>query len=378
MTDLFKIKLSDIFANCQFWFATLVVYFEWRHIPTEQVFFLLSFYSICAFVFEYPTGVIADYFSPKISLIIGYLLSAICMFLQTFQGNVYYYGFLLAVSSIAFTLTSGSDTALLHNVSKDFKNDYAQVKMWGLIMTSIAAAVGGIVGAYDLRFPLYLTSLFFLISTVLLFLTRGSYGYEQREGEGNIFATAKEGVQHVFNNGKLLYLFIPSTFVGIFIISFKFFFNPFFEEIHLPLPWWGIFISISVLFSALGIRLYKSFSHIELLFTFLLFVGVLSLLGIVWIPAIAIGGFWLTYLFRGYIETQLDVLINETITSRARASVLSFKSVLVRIGQSLYTLVGGLIIADHSFFPLIVLTVLILLVTSLYPLIKIRLVYGTK
>jgi predicted MFS family arabinose efflux permease len=282
MTELFRIKLSDILANCQFWYATLVIYYQWRGIPTEQVFFLLSFYSICAFAFEYPTGVISDYFSPKLSLICGYLLSAVSVLLQTFPGNVYYYGCLLCLTAIGFTLTSGSDTSLIASV------------------------------------------------------------------------------------------------IGIFIISFKFFFNPFFEQLKLPLPIWGMLVSVSILFSALGIRIYKSYSELHLSNSVMLFIGAVFLMGITLFPVIAIIGFFLTYLIRGYIETQVDVLLNETITSRARASVLSFKSVFIRVGQSSYTFVGGFIVAHGSISPLIFLTTILLLLGCAYPLYRLRYLYGTQ
>ncbi len=369
ISELFRIKLSDILANCQFWYATLVVYYQFRNIPTEQIFLLLSFYSICAFAFEYPTGVISDYFSPKISLICGYLLSAVCMFLQSFPGNIYYYGLLLMMSAVGFTLTSGSDTSLLHAASKNFKNDYSQVKMWGLIMSAISASVGGLTGAYDLRYPLYLTSFFFVLSTILL-LFIGDYSY--KNDDANIFSTATEGIKHVLSNKKLYLLMLIACFVGIFIISFKFFFNPFFQEIKLPLPVWGLFISISILFSALGIRIYKSFGWMHLNYSVALFILAIFIMGISWIPIVALAGFFLCYLIRGYLETQLDVMVNEAISSRARASVLSLKSVIIRIGQSGYTFLGGMIIAKASFFPFMLITSGLLILGCMYPLYRIK------
>ena len=125
MTDLFRVKATRILTSCTFWISIVVFYFQSRDLSTEQVFQLVSLYSIAIVVFEYPTGVIGDFFSHKTSVTLGYLVTGISVFILGFDGSYLYYIFVLLLGALGISLISGSDTAVLHSVSKDFDKDYS-------------------------------------------------------------------------------------------------------------------------------------------------------------------------------------------------------------------------------------------------------------
>ena len=98
----------------------------------------------------------------------------------------------------------------------------------------------------------------------------------------------------------------------------------------------------------------------------------LLLVGYVVNPVIAIFGLFICFLLRGYLEARIDTDINETITSHARASILSLESFLTRIIATIFTFVLGMFVAKVPFSTILIGTTLSLLLIGLYPFIKMK------
>jgi MFS family permease len=367
MSDLAKIKLSDILASSQFWMVTFIIYMQAQGLTVAQALQTISFYSICTVIFEYPTGVIADYFSPKLSLISGYFLLALAFVLVSFHGSFTYYLFVFLLGALGTSLTSGSDIALLHSASNNFKEDYSQVKYYSLIMSVTAITIGGFIAPYNLKLPLYLTSFFFLISGLLLLPVKK---YAQERIAGNIFATAKEGVYYTFKNSGLLYLIIINSILGTFFISYKWFYNPLLEAIHIPLTIWGIIISIATLAIAAGTWIYKRGPYLSRNMLMVFLIGSVLMMGVTPFSWIVLMGIMLTALLRGHLETRLDVEINSHITSSARASILSLNSFLIRIGSTLYISLVAYLLPRTSFITVFFITAGVFGLVTIYELVS--------
>lgn len=347
----------------------MVLYLNSRNLATAQVFEIMGFYYIATVILEYPTGVIGDYFSHRISVFWGCFGLALAYLLMSLPGTLWFYVFALFILAIGQTLVSGSDTALLHDVSKDFKKDYSQIKSYGIIVSFLAISIGGFVSAYDLRYPLYLTSAFLLSAGFFVLFAKS----ENREKlSGNILATAREGLRHAIKKKELLYLMIISSLIGAFFFSFKWLYNPLFLELNLDIKLWGILAGLAVLLIALGTRMYGKFPRANLyLLTAVLSISVLLVGAKAW-TLVALLGMFLSHILRGYFETKLTVDINSSIMEGVRASVLSLKSLLIRLGATVFMAGGGYLLGKTSILFLMVLSVVIFLIIGIYPIIKIK------
>ena len=72
-------------------------------------------------VLEYPTGVSGDQYSHKFSVLSGLLSTALGFFLLSMDGSYLFFLFSSSFVALGLSLIYGSDTALLHSVSMDFK-----------------------------------------------------------------------------------------------------------------------------------------------------------------------------------------------------------------------------------------------------------------
>ncbi len=369
MNALTKAKLAIIFASCQFWMPTFVLFLTTKGVTTTQTYELLAFYSLCIVLFEYPTGVIGDYFSHKVSMSLGYLLLSVVFAVMVFPVSFAMYAALLVFGALGAALVSGSDTALIHALSQNFKDDYAQVRLYSIIMSVCAIAFGGFAASFDLRYPFYLSALFFLIASAFTF-SIGQYQYEKLSG--NIFATARTGMQTVWRNQKLRVLIGIASMWGAFFFSFKWFYNPLFLQLHIPVAQWGIVISIATLLIAFGAHIYRKVRRWSLVITTLIFLCLIVMLGYTQHISTAIAALFAMHILRGYIETMLDVDITETIDASVRASVLSLKSLVLRLFSAGMIFASGFILDRYSFAILMYIFAGFLFIATAYPLLRLR------
>lgn len=371
MTNLQKIKLAQIIGSAQFWTVTFVLYMTTQGLSIEQTYLLLSIFSILVVVLEYPTGVIGDHFSHRLSITLGYFAFAIVFFLLSFPGSFAYYLTALIFGALGTSLISGSDTALLHSISKDFKKDSSDVRMYSIIVAAISLFLGGYLASIDLRLPIYCSIITSFIPGLLILSMKKIPRTD--DFDGNIFKRSLEGLRHVRDNTILFHLMILSSIFGAFFLSFKWFYNPLFMELHIPVSSWGLIVGFATILIALGTYIYKRLSHAENITTPIgIFIGLICLVGVTMSPTLSLIALVSSQLLRGYISSLFDVELNNAITgTTSRASILSLKSLFVRLFSSMYIFGAGFVLGKSSFLVLMVLTATLLLTLTVIPILKI-------
>lgn len=367
LSDLTKVKVWKVMSSSNlFWVTTIILYLQSRGIPLEQALLIVSIYSVLCVVFEYPTGIIGDYFSHKTSVILGTALTIIMFVFVTLQGNFsYYLAFGSILPALAFTLLSGSDTALLHSVSKNFKEDLAQITPISLFLAAGSITLGGLLAAIDLRLPFIASAIYALLSLPFL-LTIKNYSYK-RDGS-NIFSIATGGIKDVFSSKRLRSLITISGAFGAFFVSMKWFYNPLFENLNIPVAYWGIITGVAFLFIAIGAQIYRRFDKLSLFkSSFLSFLSII-LVGATRHWLLPLIGIWFVHIVRGYQDTHLGIEINEAIKTNRRASILSLNSLFVRLASAIYIASAAFVLPKTSFFVVMSATVLIIAVIIFKPL----------
>ncbi|MFA6184226.1 MAG: MFS transporter [Parcubacteria group bacterium] len=369
MTDLTKVKASMILASARFWVIIVVLYLTTKNLSQEQIYQSIGFYYLASMIFEYPTGVIGDYFSHKISVIWGYLIIALAMILFVVSTTFLNITLVYVIYAIGAALISGSDTALLHAVSKNFKNDMSQVRIYSTLISAGALGVGGWLGSIDLRYPFYFNVVFFLGAIIFLLSVKSK---NQEKTTGNIFALAKHGISYTFSVKELLHIVLVSSLISSFYLNIKWFYNPLFLALDINLKFWGVLGGISILSIMMGTYIYKKVPEKSIYLYMFLFIGSLILMGCTNLLWVSMVGFFVVNFIRGFLETKIEVDINRAIKSEVRASVLSFRSFLTRFGTYIIVLISGYFLQRYSFQMLMFILAGIIFVVSFYSLIVIR------
>ncbi len=367
MSDLTKVKISRILFNSQFWMAIIILYLQSRALTLESIFLLITLYYLFTTLLEYPTGVIGDFYSHKLSTLLGYLFLGISMCLLSLPGNFLFYAGVLFTTGLGMSLVSGSDQAYFYALTKhthqDFQHELSQNNSVSLIWVVITISLGGLIGKYHLQLPIFLNGIAFLLSACFLFLSKFNSS-PMKKTQANIFAQAFEGITFLTKDTKILYIILISSLIGTFFIGFKWIYNLLFQAASIDVRWWGILISLATIFTAIGTRLTSIIKSINLnLIIMCLFVSIF-VTGLTQISILSIVGLIFMSLFRGYLETNFDIILNLQTSLSIRARILSFKSLLIRLGAVPFMLFSGYILEKISVQFL--LTSLVIIMLSLY------------
>jgi hypothetical protein len=170
----------------------------------------------------------------------------------------------------------------------------------------------------------------------------------------------------LIKNLKLKWLIIFSSFMGVATLSIAWLAQPFFQEINIPILYFGLLwalLNLTAGISSFNSHKFSSKSNIFkysiiMIVSFILLSLYQSLVGLIFI--------FIIYAIRGLVTPLLKNLININISSEKRATILSIRSFIIRISFATIAPFLGFI-ADkkslqYSFF---ILTVIIIITLCL-------------
>lgn len=109
--------------------AIWVLYMVYKGLPLWQVGIAEGIFHLCSFLFEVPSGAIADLFGRKKTIIAGRILSIVSAVMNLFASNVIMFSMSFAVSALSYNLNSGSEEALVYDSLKEIKKEKDYIKV---------------------------------------------------------------------------------------------------------------------------------------------------------------------------------------------------------------------------------------------------------
>lgn len=304
----------------------------WGGLTLTEVMILQSWFTFSIFALEVPTGVVADLWGRKSSLILSGLISVAGFVVYALVPNIWLFilgEFLLA---LAFTLRSGAAEALLYDSVPESTAKKALSRNGSLVLVGLS--VGPAVGSLLLNWVepqhlMLLTAIPFAIMVVLgLFLTEPeTVKHEDRSQKfWNILIS---GIQFFLKHPTLRSLAIDMGVVAAVSKMMIWLYQPLLQQQGLPLTWYGWIFAVAVVIEVVAMNFY---SHLESkgksVQNILFWSGVLPAVGLliagfssVW--WVSVFGMWLTIGIGLSRKPFFSGLFNEHISSGQRATVLS-------------------------------------------------------
>ena len=355
--------------------AIFYIYFlSAGHTPSQvSLLQVLLFSSL--FLAEIPTGIIADVFGKKVSVIVGVLLKAVSLILQAmFVGSFAMLMVSFVLYAIGLSCISGSLTSLLYENAR--KNNelsfFARLMAGAELIDSVGLAVAMILGPFVKEYfaswsPVYFITAGANVFAALSIATVYEASNRTHEGDERRFA-----IKNLFANARTLFpLALPIALVHACMTPFFVNSQLLLNELKGGLSAVGASIGFTELLSGLYVFLILkhsiSFTRSKLA-PAIGFVAALC-------AANMIGNFYVTCLLLLianiiviYLRISLQDVLNQRITSDSvRASSLSFVTFLDTIFISIGYLFFGLLshyfsvkicISALAIFPVISLFVL--------------------
>jgi sugar phosphate permease len=240
------------------------------------------------------------------------------------------------------SLKSGSDTSLVYDSlkkldnTKDFANIQGKGESFALTTQILGSVVSGFIYKLNPEFPLMLSMLMMMISSVSALFFFDIKTYEHEKKPGYIKQITSSG-KYLAGHKRVRAIVIYSVFFFVFYRIGFWFYQPYFQAVKIEAGYFGILFAIfnlvaavSARFSDVFIKLTKGKSMITLsvllALSFLLMGITRSWPGFIFIC--------LQQITRGVNVPVFMKYINKHIPSNQRATIISFSSLLKNIAAA--------------------------------------------
>ena len=352
-SNLWKLQVLKGLEFAWFPIPTIILFYQSHGLDLEQAVLLKSILSLSVFIFEIPSGYIADVLGRKKSLIAGGLVWIFSLILYCLGKGFIIFAIAEVFSGLAASLISGADIAIAFDslVEIGREGDYRRLQGRLVAIAGITEAICGIVGAtaasVNLVYPFYLQTVF-IVAYCILVLTlvepKPHISVAQIAPQGNI----KELLQIVrlalFENKNLRWLILLSANFGTATFLIVWLAQANMNQRGFPTEAFGF--AWAFFHIVLSLASIKASSLEDFLGIKRVFLGLILLMGGSYIFLGLIEQTWgiifiaVIYLVRGLRTPLLLNHINQHVSSSIRATVLSVNSFVFRLG---FALVGPMV-----------------------------------
>lgn len=317
-------------------------------------------YELATFLFEIPTGIVADVYSRRLSIIIGYFLLGIGLITAGLYPVLPIIAMGLGVMGIGSTFVSGALSAWL--VDEVGQEQASQTFLRGS-QTSILANLAGIglcmfLSSVNLQLAVVGAGMPLLVLALVLCFVMPETGFqplptEQRASQ-SMFTTFGRGLQFVRQSHILRWILVVIFVLAGFGETFgKLWQAHILENFSLPalanfddILWFGLISAVSIPASLVATEFIRRrvdlnnsqtvVRSLMLLFVCLCASTLLFVLSHRF--AAMLCGIWLVHIAKAMIKPLLDIWLNQHIASPTRATVLSIVGQVNALGE---VIVGG-------------------------------------
>ncbi len=311
---------------------------------------------ITAFLFEIPTGIVADLYSRRLSVLIGFLLIGIGFIVE---GSLPFFGAVLlcqVIWGIGSTFTSGALEAWV-------VDEVGEERMGHVLMRgSQAGQIGGIVGivisvalgSIALALPVIVGGVMFIALAALLVVIMPENGFKpasrgERSSWASMAQTARATVKLVRVSPMLVMFLAVGLVLGLYSEGFDRLWQAhLLRDLTLPalgtlqpVVWFGIISGVSMLLVVLlteFVRRRVDTQHARsisraLVLLYSLMVVALLVFGLAGEFPLALVALFTINTLRGATDPLLSAWTNQHIDSSVRATVLSSLGQINAVGQ---------------------------------------------
>lgn len=338
------------------WTVQAVYYIVNAHLDPLQLVLVGTALEAVIFIFEVPTGVVADTYSRRLSVLIGIFLWGVGLLIE---GSFPTFGAILVaqvIAALGWTFNSGALEAWVAGEvgEENLGPTFLKASQGGRIahFLAIIASVG--LASLQLNIPALLGGVGFIALGAYMVYAMKETGFkpipkEEREGWRDMKRTFVTGARVVRASPLLLIFMVLPFFTGAssegmdrlseahFLKNFAF---PELGNLQ-PVVWFGIieigllvlgFISTQVIIKRVDTNNHALVGRVLVIFSALQVAGIVAF-ALAGSFAFALIAYWGMRLFRGIAGPLYGTWLTQSIDPRVRATVLSMTSQSDAIGQ---------------------------------------------
>ena len=364
---------SAITAMCFSLVATVMIVYhiEIVHLNPLQLILVGTTLELACFIFEIPTGIVADVYSRKLSIVIGGVLTGVGFILE---GSISSFIFVLVaqiVWGLGSTFISGSLEAWIaeEEKNKDLDEIYIKGAQAGQIGAFIGIVLSTVIANFSVRLPIIVSGVLFIILALFLWLYMPENNFKpSAPGDLNTFKkmvyTFKSGLKFVKSKSIIMILLAVTLFYGLSREGYDRLSNAhFLQDTTLPklgnlssVTWFGIFGILGMILSFIVMHfMAKNLKNEDnrkngklLLCINILYISSMLIFALTRNFSLMLIAYLATNTFRIINEPIFSAWLNGHIDDNSRATVLSINGQMNSLGQILGGPIIGIIATNIS------------------------------
>lgn len=364
---------SAITAMCFSLVATVMIVYhiEIVHLNPLQLILVGTTLELACFIFEIPTGIVADVYSRKLSIVIGGVLTGVGFILE---GSISSFVFVLVaqiVWGLGSTFISGSLEAWIaeEEKNKDLDEIYIKGAQAGQIGAFIGIVLSTVIANFSVRLPIIVSGVLFIILALFLWLYMPENNFKpSAPGDLNTFKkmvyTFKSGLKFVKSKSIIMILLAVTLFYGLSSEGYDRLSNAhFLQDTMLPklgnlssVTWFGIFGILGMILSFIVMHfMAKNLKNEDnrkngklLLCINILYISSMLIFALTRNFSLMLIAYLATNTFRIINEPIFSAWLNGHIDDNSRATVLSINGQMNSLGQILGGPIIGIIATNIS------------------------------
>ncbi len=322
----------------------LFLFYKENGLATQELFFLKAVYSFTIVLLEVPSGYLGDVWGRKNTLILGSILGFAGFALYCVTSGFWAFLVCEVILGTGQSFISGSDSAMLYDSLQAAGREKEYLKQEGKMISAgnfgeaVAAPLGVMIAMISLKMPFFFQTLIAFAAVPAAF-TLVEPDRSKIKGYNSIRQLLKIVKFSLIDQKSLRAAILYSSIMGTATLTMAWFVQPYFEYLALPLIYYGfLFPALNLLTGVVSVYAWRVE---EIIGRKALMLGISAGIGggyLLMGLAGGLGGLVFLFIFYGIRGVATPVLrnqINEMTPSDIRATVLSVRSLIIRLTFSI-------------------------------------------
>ncbi len=212
----------NILMRIHFFGSVMIPFFQdWGGLNFSEIMILEAIFTGAIFLFEIPTGTIADKFGRKLSLKLAYITETIAIIVYVMKPRFYVFAIGEIIWAMALALNSGANEAIIYDTllelgrEKESKKLFACLNSYGLIAMMIGTISGGLIASVGgLRITMTLSAIPLVLAFALSFFLKepSKHKFSKKESPWRIF---QKGWKNIKENKGLRGLIVDMVVLSV-------------------------------------------------------------------------------------------------------------------------------------------------------------------
>jgi len=387
-----NIRLYSFFQALReplFW-GPIIIFFI-QHVAgmsLSDIYVMEAVVVLLIFMFEVPTGALADVIGRKKTILVGSLLLTLDTVMFALAAGPAMIWTANIIWAIGFSLVSGADSSFLYDSlaaigqTERFKKIQGRSRSYCLLLIAFGSIATGYLATVDLRLPVLLGIPGLLIMTLVVLWfkepPRSNNGYSVKQ-HWNLM---KLSVLFVVNSKRVKWIIAFVVLISVVSKIWFFTYNPYFELVGLRLEYFGwIFFGMNLIAAIFSFGADWISKKVPI-FTSLVLMIALNSIPILLMALFASLPMVLLVLFenvvRGYISPFTDHFLHDQLEAENRATVLSIQSAVRGLAHFIFLGLFGLALNVISLLTCLLLLGIATSLVGLYLLMLYKKVFRSR